>query len=92
MPLSFGLEKEADFSSLVTSGVIVAAEGDREKVLARGPKEVSLNSTEAHARQPMTPEQQPTMLQVDRPYLFSAARRVSIAGRRGGGETIKRCP
>jgi hypothetical protein len=33
-----------DFSSLAESVVIVEVEGDREKVLARGPKWVSLSS------------------------------------------------
>ena len=32
------------FSSFVKSGVIVEAEGDREKVFARGPRWVSFNS------------------------------------------------
>jgi hypothetical protein len=35
-----------DFSSLAGSGVIVDAEGDLEKVLARGPRCVSLSSAE----------------------------------------------
>jgi hypothetical protein len=33
-----------DFSSLAESGVIVEEEGDRENVLARGPRCVSFNS------------------------------------------------
>jgi hypothetical protein len=47
MPLSFVLLALLDilaFSSLAASGVMVEAEGDLEKVLAKGPRCVSLSS------------------------------------------------
>lgn len=47
MPLSFvgaGVLARLDFSSLAESVVMVAVEGDLEKVLARGPRCVSLSS------------------------------------------------
>lgn len=45
MPLSFvELLARLDFSSFARSGVMVAAEGEREKVFARGARCVSLSS------------------------------------------------
>jgi hypothetical protein len=46
MPLALALLAILEFSSLAGSGLIVDAEEDLEKVLARGPRCVSLSSAE----------------------------------------------